>query len=312
MKFADLKSLHQEIFSGGVLMVKSMTGFGKAEFCGDKYEVSIEIKTVNSRYIDFNCKISRGYLALEDLIKKAVALKLSRGKIDAYIVIKAIGENAAFVEVDLPLAKSYDAALREMAKNGVARYDGSASFVAQMPNVLSVKARNEDENELFSEYVSPCVEKALEGLIKMREAEGKRLNDDILIKLEKIKSFVKFIEEKSPETATVYYEKIKSKISEMLKDTDVSEQLILTEAAIYADRASIDEELVRLNSHINGMYEILNENAPVGRKLDFLVQEMNRETNTIGSKCSNVEITKKVILIKNELEKIREQVQNIE
>lgn len=293
-------------------MISSMTGFGRAEFRGEKYEVSAEIKSVNSRYIDFNCKISRGYFFLENLIKKTISSKLSRGKIDVYIIIKAVGENASVVEVDLPLAKSYDEALREMAKNGVARYDGSASFIAQMPNVLSVKARDIDEDELFMEYVRPCVEKALDELVDMRMAEGKRLIDDIFVKLENIKNFVKFIEDKSPETAAVYYEKIKAKISDMLKDTELSEQLILTEAAIYADRSSIDEETVRLNSHIDGMYEILSENEPVGRKLDFLVQEMNRETNTIGSKCADTDITKKVILIKNELEKIREQIQNIE
>lgn len=293
-------------------MANSMTGFGRAEFCGEKYEVSAEIKSVNSRYLDFNCKISRGYLFLDDLIKKTVSSKLSRGKIDAYITIKAVGENASSVEVDLPLAKSYDEALREMAKNGVARYDGSASFIAQMPNVLSVKANSVDEDELFSEYVFPCIEKALDGLIQMRSSEGKRLKDDILVKIDNIKGFLKFIENKSPETAAAYYEKIKEKIIDMLKDTEVSESLILTEAAIYADRASVDEEIVRLHSHIDGMSEILNELDPIGRKLDFMVQEMNRETNTIGSKCADSEITKKVILIKNELEKIREQVQNIE
>lgn len=292
-------------------MLRSMTGYGRAQQVNGGLSISFEIKSVNHRYFEFSSHIPRAYLFLEEKIKSFIKEKVSRGKTECFLLIDEIEAEAADVTVNEPLAKGYIRALEKLSDEYSLRNDATAMQIARFPDVLSVHKADADEEEIWA-AVKPSVEKAVENFIAMREKEGEKLKEDVTARSQVIISDVAFVEERSPQTVKEYTEKLTERIKEVLSDTSIDESRILTEAAIYADKVAVAEETVRLRSHISQLHEMLEGDNAVGRKLDFLVQEMNREANTIGSKCQDVEITKKVLDMKAEIEKIREQIQNIE
>ena len=292
-------------------MIRSMTGYGRAQQINSGLDISFELKSVNHRYFDFSLRSPRAYSFLDDKIKTFVKSSVSRGKIEAFLHIEELESEAAEVRVNKPLLEGYLNAFSELENDYELRNDISIMQVARLPEVLSVKKAEADEEAVW-EAVKPVIECALESFIKMREAEGEKLKADVLERADVILQNVDYIEERSPETVKEYTEKLTLRIKEVLEDKTVDESRILTEAAIFADKVAVAEETVRLRSHISQLASMLNSEQAVGRKLDFLVQEMNREANTIGSKCQDVNVTKKVLDIKAEIEKIREQIQNIE
>lgn len=292
-------------------MVRSMTGFGRAVKEIDGYIITVELKSVNHRYFEFFSKIPRQYGFIDEKIKNYINSKIARGKIECYVGIEALNAEAADVAVNHTLAKAYINALNEISEEYSVKNDVSSLDISKFPDVLVVRKSEEDEKKIWS-YVKEVTEEALCGFIEMREREGKRLCEDVLSRADYILNCVQFVEKRSPDTVKEYNEKLIERMKELLKDASVDEQRILTEAAIYADKVAVDEETVRLRSHIDQLKEFFNSDSAIGRKMDFLVQEINREANTIGSKCNDVEIARKVVDIKAEVEKIREQIQNIE
>lgn len=292
-------------------MIRSMTGYGRAEQINGGLDISFELKSVNHRYFDFSLRSPRAYSFLDDKIKTFIKDKVSRGKIEAYLHLEELESEVAQVSINKPLLEGYLSAFNTLEKDYEIRNDVSVTHIARLPEVLCVKKAPADEEAVW-ESVKPVVEAALKNFIKMREAEGEKLKADVISRAENILENVDFIEERSPQTVKEYTEKLTLRIKEVLEDKTVDESRILTEAAIFADKVAVAEETVRLRSHISQLSAMLNSEQAVGRKLDFLVQEMNREANTIGSKCQDVNITKKVLDIKAEIEKIREQIQNIE
>lgn len=277
----------------------------------DGKTIIVEIKSVNHRYYEFTSRVPRSCGYLDEKLKSFIQGKVSRGKIDVGVSIQSDGVSDERIEVNSEVAKGYITALRSANVELGLEDDLTLSRIMRLPDIFDVKKIEEDEETVWNE-VKSVVEKALERFIAMREAEGAKMRDDILSRLDYITELVEKIEKKSPETTEKYRKKLFDKISEVLKDTNVDEQRILTEAAIFSEKTAVDEETVRLRSHINQCREMLSMNEAVGRKLDFLIQEFNREANTIGSKCQDIEITKLVVDLKSEIEKIREQVQNIE
>ena len=292
-------------------MVMSMTGFGRAELSVGTRDIIVEIKSVNHRYFEFNCRMSRGYNYLEDKLKKYVGEKVSRGKVDMYIGITENDDTAVEVELNKPLAKGYIDAMHTLAEEYKVREDISVSVLSRFGDIFQISRPPADEEAVWND-VKVAVDAAMEHFIAMREAEGEKLKADILSRAETILSIVGEIEERSPVTVQEYRDRLYAKLSEVLQSNNVDEQRILTEAAIFADKVAVDEETVRLRSHFDQMKKFLDSGVPVGRKLDFIVQEMNREANTIGSKVNDSALAHKVVDIKGEIEKIREQVQNIE
>lgn len=288
-----------------------MTGFGRClESVGGK-TIIVEIKSVNHRYYEFLSRVPRSCGYLDEKLKSFIQGKVSRGKIDVGVSIQSDGASDEKIEVNSEVAKGYITALRSANEELGLEDDLTLSRIMRLPDIFDVKKIEEDEETVWNE-VKTVAEKALERFIAMREVEGTKMRDDILSRLDYITELVEKIEKKSPETTEKYRKKLFDKISEVLKDTNVDEQRILTEAAVFSEKTAVDEETVRLRSHINQCREMLSMNEAVGRKLDFLIQEFNREANTIGSKCQDIEITKVVVDLKSEIEKIREQVQNIE
>ena len=277
----------------------------------DGKTIIVEIKSVNHRYYEFTSRVPRSCGYLDEKLKSFIQGKVSRGKIDVGVSIQSDGVSDEKIEVNLEVAKGYITALRSANEELGLEDDLTLSRIMRLPDIFDVKKIEEDEETVWNE-VKSVAEKALERFIAMREAEGEKMREDILSRLDYITELVEKIEKKSPETTEKYRKKLFDKISEVLKDTNVDEQRILTEAAIFSEKTAVDEETVRLRSHINQCREMLSMNEAVGRKLDFLIQEFNREANTIGSKCQDIEITKVVVDLKSEIEKIREQVQNIE
>ncbi len=273
--------------------------------------IIVEIKSVNHRYYEFSSRVPRSCGYLDEKLKSFIQGKVSRGKIDVGVSIQSDGVSDEKIEVNSEVAKGYITALRSANEELGLEDDLTLSRIMRLPDIFDVKKIEEDEETVWNE-VKSVAEKALERFIAMREAEGEKMREDILSRLDYITELVEKIEKKSPETTEKYRKKLFDKISEVLKDTNVDEQRILTEAAIFSEKTAVDEETVRLRSHINQCREMLSMNEAVGRKLDFLIQEFNREANTIGSKCQDIEITKVVVDLKSEIEKIREQVQNIE
>lgn len=273
--------------------------------------IIVEIKSVNHRYYEFSSRVPRSCGYLDEKLKSFIQGKVSRGKIDVGVSIQSDGVSDEKIEVNSEVAKGYITALRSANEELGLEDDLTLSRIMRLPDIFDVKKIEEDEETVWNE-VKSVAEKALERFIAMREAEGEKMREDILSRLDYITELVEKIEKKSPETTEKYRKKLFDKISEVLKDTNVDEQRILTEAAIFSEKTAVDEETVRLRSHINQCREMLSMNEAVGRKLDFLIQEFNREANTIGSKCQDIEITKLVVDLKSEIEKIREQVQNIE
>lgn len=292
-------------------MIKSMTGFGRAQETVDGMTVTVELKSVNHRYFEFTAKVPRTYGFLEEKLKSFLNARVSRGKMECYVSIENLEESDMEVVVNPSLAKGYVDALRTLSETFGLKEDYSAISIAKFPDVLTLRKAPADEEKIWN-AVQKVTELAVERFVTMRETEGEKLRADILSKADTILEHVAFVETRSPQTVREYHEKLRQRMEELLENTQVDEQRLLTEAAIFADKVAVDEETVRLRSHISQLREFLNADEPIGRKLDFLVQEMNRESNTIGSKAQDVEIAKRVIAIKAEVEKIREQVQNIE
>lgn len=292
-------------------MIRSMTGYGRCQETVSGKDITVEIKSVNHRYFEFSSKVSRGYGFLEDKLKNFVQSLVSRGKIDVYVSIVSVDDGAVVVELNKSLASGYISALGALADEYGLENDVTVSTLARYSDIFTVRRAPEDEAAVWK-AVSGVAQKAVDNFIRMREIEGARLRDDISHRLDLILESVALVEEKSPETLEQYRSRLRAKIEEVLSDTKIDEQRLLTECAIFADRIAVDEETVRLRSHIDQFHMIMDSDEPIGRKLDFLVQEINRETNTIGSKAQNTEIAHTVVGIKAEIEKIREQIQNIE
>ena len=292
-------------------MVKSMTGYGGAKGTEGTYKLSVELKSVNNRYLDTSVRLPRSFMYAEEAVKSAVQAHVSRGKVDVFISFDASSGEGIAVTVNEDLAAGYKAAIETIgAKLGISS-DVTAYQISRLSDVLTLDKKDIEKEEAHKALMQ-VVEKALTDFDTMREREGRKLFDDISSRLDAIEEFVSFVEARSPQAVTEYRERLTKKMQEILENKQIDEGRILTEAAIYADHIATDEETVRLRSHIGQMREMLTSNAPTGRKLDFIVQELNRETNTIGSKCNNNEITRVVLDMKSEIEKIREQVQNIE
>ena len=292
-------------------MIKSMTGYGKSEQTIDSLNVTVEIKSVNHRYFEFSARVPREYGFLEEKLKKYCNSLITRGKVECYVSVEDLEEREMEVNVNETLAAGYVKALKELSERFGLKDDISAVTLSRYPDVITLHKASEDEERIWN-AVKTVAETAVSKFIEMRETEGSKLRGDILSRADYIIECVEFIEGRSPETVREYNEKLKQRMKELLGDAAVDEQRLLNEAAIYADKIAVDEETVRLRSHISQLREFMNPSEAIGRKLDFLVQEINREANTIGSKAQDVDIAKKVIAIKAEVEKIREQVQNIE
>lgn len=292
-------------------MIKSMTGYGKSEQTIDSLNVTVETKSVNHRYFEFSARVPREYGFLEEKLKKYCNSLITRGKVECYVSVEDLEEREMEVNVNETLAAGYVKALKELSERFGLKDDISAVTLSRYPDVITLHKASEDEERIWN-AVKTVAETAVSKFIEMRETEGSKLRGDILSRADYIIECVEFIEGRSPETVREYNEKLKLRMKELLGDAAVDEQRLLNEAAIYADKIAVDEETVRLRSHISQLREFMNSSEAIGRKLDFLVQEINREANTIGSKAQDVDIAKKVIAIKAEVEKIREQVQNIE
>lgn len=292
-------------------MPRSMTGYGRAVKTFENREITVEIKAVNHRFFEFFARVPRQYSFLEERLKKLFSPSINRGKVETYVSIAAIGDPDEVVKPNVEIMKSYVVALRAAnAELGIAD-DLALSNLLRIPDAFTVEKAEEDEEQLW-EQVKSAAEEALSAFIDMRKAEGERLKSDILIKLSEIEANVEKVEMRSPEVVKRHYDRLYAKLCELLQDKNVDEQRILTECAIFADKTAVDEESVRLHSHIAQYRELLELDEPIGKRLDFLIQEFNREVNTTGSKCSDLDITKIVLEMKGTVEKIREQIQNIE
>ena len=292
-------------------MVKSMTGYGRARQTLGGRDITVEVRSVNNRYLDATVKMPRAYIFTEDAIKKRVQSAVSRGKVDVFVSIDSTGADETVVTVNEPLAASFIAALQTIAALGGKAPDFSAVDVARFPDVLTV-TKAEDDLESVQADICAVADEALAAYNAMRAVEGEKLAADIGARLTTIEDLTGKVEARSPETVREYREKLTARMQEVLQSTTIEESRILAEAAIYADKVAVDEETVRLRSHVSQLRSMLVSDEPMGRKMDFLIQEVNRESNTIGSKCNDVEIARVVVALKAEVEKIREQVQNIE
>lgn len=292
-------------------MVKSMTGYGRAVETVNGREFTVELRSVNNRYLDCTVKLPRSLTFSEDAVKQAVKATITRGKVDVYISVRS--ESAADVQVTLneAMVEGYLAAMQKMVSQYGVRDDVSVSVLSRMPEVFTVERGQVDEEQLLSDLMG-VVHTALENYDAMRTTEGAAMEKDLRSRGDTILGLVSQVEAGSSQTVADYRTRLENKLKEVLANTAIDESRILTEAAIFADKVAVDEETVRLRSHLQQMNTMLTTGGPIGRKLDFLLQEMNREANTIGSKCSDVALARIVVEIKAELEKIREQTQNIE
>ncbi|MBO5131097.1 MULTISPECIES: YicC/YloC family endoribonuclease [unclassified Clostridium] len=293
-------------------MIRSMTSFGRSSSEeGQKRVFTVEMKSVNSRYLDVNIRMPKTLISLEEEIRKMISNSLNRGKVDVFINLKNYSDGSGIPKVDINLAQGYLECLKEIeAKLGV-KNDISVMQIARFPEVITV-VEEEDKIETVWQELKPLINDSLDMMIEMREVEGDKLKEDILSKVSVIEQLVLKVEEFADTIPKTFKMKLEERVKELLGNVDIDESRIAMEVCMLADKATVDEEIIRLRSHINQVRETLNLKEPVGRKLDFIVQEMNRETNTIGSKSSDIQMTNIVIDIKNILEKIREQVQNIE
>jgi uncharacterized protein (TIGR00255 family) len=291
-------------------LIKSMTGFGRGEFTRGTSTFSVDVRSVNHRYCDVSVRMPRSMTAMEEKVREFVSEKISRGKVDVYINYSTFGQNSQ-VRLDTNLAKAYVDSLNTLKEMFEIKDDISLSLITRFPDIMALETVEQDMEELWL-ILKEALEIAFNALVEMRKREGERLKGDLLEKLTVVKGFVESIKEKSYGIVDEYKNKLYDKIKELINDIPVDENRLLTEVAIFADKASIDEETVRLESHMDELRKALNFNGPVGKKLDFIIQEMNREVNTIGSKITDLGILNNVIGIKTEIEKIREQVQNIE
>ena len=292
-------------------MVKSMTGYGRARETLNGRDITVEVRSVNNRYLDCTVKMPRAYVFAEDAIKTGVQKAISRGKVDVFVSIDTTAADVSVVAVNEPLARSYYEALMQLKNTFSLEGDVTPVTLAKFPDVLTV-TRAEEDLETVAADICAVLEQALQAYNQMRAVEGERLAADISSRVGIIESVVSKVEERSPQTVAEYRARLTNKMNEVLQSTTIDESRILTEAAIFADKIAVDEETVRLRSHIAQLRTMLESDQPVGRKLDFLIQEVNRECNTIGSKCNDLTIAQDVVNMKAEVEKIREQVQNIE
>ena len=292
-------------------MVKSMTSFGRSSSEeGQKRIFTVEMKSVNNRYLDINIRMPKALISLEEEVRKMISSSLSR-KVDVFINLKNYSQNEGTPKVDLKLAEDYLNCLKQIEENFGVKNDVSVMQLARFPEVITMVQEEEKIEEIFEE-LKPLISKSIEMMISMRITEGEKLKDDILDKITIIESLVKEIEKVADTVPKAYKIKLEERLSELLSGADVDQNRLATEVCIFADKATVDEEITRLGSHISQIRKTLSLDEPIGRKLDFIIQEMNRETNTIGSKSSDIHMTNLVIDIKNLIEKIREQVQNIE
>ena len=292
-------------------MIYSMTGYGSAKGTADSLEISIELKSVNNRYLDTSVRLPRSFIFAEEAIKAQVQKHISRGKVDVFVTVDASKSDDVVITVNDNLAMEYANALKHISQLCGVADDVTATAVGRMPEVLSVEKKEADKEKL-AQGIAEVMERAMCEFDSMRQREGEKLKEDILSRVDTIEQMVSFVEKRSPETVAEYRARLEQRMREVLDTVAVDDARLLTEAAIFADKVAVDEETVRLRSHFAQMRDMLSGASPVGRKLDFLIQEFNRETNTIGSKCNDKEITKTVVDIKAEIEKIREQIQNIE
>ena len=289
----------------------SMTGYGSAKGSVEGQEITVELKSVNNRYLDCSVRLPRNFLFAEDTVKQAVSAGVSRGKVDVFVSAQASQDSGTVVSVNEELARGYRDAVARIAETLGLESGLNAFSLARVPDVLTVERRELDKDKAAA-ALSEITAKAVEEFNAMREREGERLRQDMLGKLETIEGLVSVVEERSPQTVKEYRERLEARLRDILADRSLDEQRVITEAAIFADRTAVDEETVRLRSHIAQFRTMLEEGSPIGRKMDFLVQEFNRESNTIGSKCSDASLAKVVVDLKSEIEKIREQLQNVE
>jgi len=292
-------------------MVKSMTGYGRARETVNKRDITVEMRSVNNRYLDCSVKLPRAYLFAEDAIKSRIQGAVSRGKVDVFVTIDSTGADEAVVAVNEGLAESYLKAIRQLSERFGLAEEMSALSLSRLPDVMTLTKAEEDLESLGAD-ICQVLDAAIANYNAMRATEGRKLAEDILGRLDTIEALTGKVEERSPKTVAEYREKLLGRMREVLESTTIDESRILTEAAIFADKVAVDEETVRLRSHLAQLRDMLHSDQPIGRKLDFLIQEVNRESNTIGSKGNDIEIARWVVELKAEVEKIREQVQNIE
>ena len=292
-------------------MIRSMTGFGRAQDIIDCMSISVELKSVNHRYFEFSARTPRTYGFLDEKLKHFFQQFIARGKTECYVSIETLEMQDCTVDINHTLASGYLKAFEELSNRYGLQNDMTVAAFARYNDIFSIRKEDADEERVWS-AVKTVAEQALRSFLSMRETEGQKLKDDVLSRCDLILKHVAFIEARSPETVREYNEKLLERMRTVLEDVHVDEQRLLTEAAIYADKIAVAEETVRLRSHIDQMRSFMDADQAIGRKMDFLVQEFNREANTIGSKAQDVAIAKHVIEIKAEIEKIREQIQNVE
>lgn len=292
-------------------MIKSMTGYGRFKQTFAQRDILVEIKSVNHRYYEFNARVPRTMGYIEEPLKNLIGTKVCRGKVEVNVSVFNHEGVKANVSINKQLAKSYVDAIKETCRElHLINYTNSSDLIS-LPDIFTVEKIEENQEEIISQVLQTA-QTALDDFVTTREKEGKRLGEDLLAKLENVEKLTKTVEQKQPEILEDYKQRLLKRISETLEDKNIEQSRILTEVAIFADKVAVDEEVVRLASHISQLKELISEGEAIGRKLDFIVQECNREVNTIGSKSQDLEVTKTVVELKSEIEKIREQIQNIE
>lgn len=294
-----------------IIMIKSMTGFGRSELISGNRKITVEMKSVNHRFLEAGIKMPKKLNAFESKIRETVKKYASRGKIDIFITYEDNSESNVSLKFNETIAEEYLNILKTMEKKFGIRNDITVTSLSRYPEVITMEEVNEDEDELWN-FINQALEQACEGFVNTRIVEGENLKKDLLAKLEHMEELVNFIETRSPQIVSDYKKKLENKMAEILSDTNIEESRIAAEVIIYADKICVDEETVRLKSHIAHARQCLNEEGGIGRKLDFIAQEMNREANTTLSKANDIEISNAAIELKTEIEKIREQIQNIE
>ncbi len=294
-------------------MIKSMTGFGRCRTVLHGREISVEIKSVNHRFFEFSCRTPKGYGFLDDKLKALVNSRVSRGKIDMFVTVGTAEDTPAEVKINHSLVSGYINAMKEISETYGIENDVTVTAISRFPDVYTVSKAPENEEEITADVLE-AANSAIDGFIAMREAEGEKMKADILGRAEVILATVDEIDERSPQTIKEYEERLLDRINRTLQDYNINidEQRVLTEVAVFADKVAVAEETVRLRSHFAQLSKIMESQTPIGREIDFIIQEMNREANTIGSKVQDAEIAHKVVKIKSEIEKMREQIQNIE
>ena len=291
-------------------MIRSMTGFGRGKYENEGRNYTIDVKSVNHKYADISVRLPRFLNAVEDPIRKKVSEYISKGKIDVFVNFENFGSKGITIKINKELAKAYLTELKDLSEETGLEYNLSVLDVSKFPEIL--KLEDDQDEELIINEVMLALEDALEKFVSMREIEGKKLVEDIKNRIQLIQKKVENIKEASSHVVEDYIEKLKTRVSELMEPGTIDENRIMQEIVIYSDKSSIEEELTRLESHIAQFLNLIEQDSPIGKKIDFLIQEMNRETNTIGSKANNIDITNNVIEIKTEIENIREQIQNIE